>query len=129
VRLPGDAASARRALNVALVVAAVLALLVLLLPGGGSPGIEIERRDPPFGVPHHGSRSSSTPELVAAVRPTLAVVSPGAGNLHGHPHDEALARYAGALLARTDEHGDVKLTSDGERLWARAARGDLGGAP
>lgn len=80
-------------------------------------------------LPHHGSRGSSTPELVAAVRPSLAVVSAGTGNRHGHPHDEVLARYAGALLARTDQHGDVTLTSDGERLWARSARGDLGGAP
>jgi hypothetical protein len=39
-----------------------------------------------------------------------------------------LARYEGALLLRTDEHGDVTLTIDGERLWARAARGDLDGA-
>ena len=80
-------------------------------------------------LPHHGSRSSSTPELVAAVRPALAVVSAGAGNRHGHPHAEVLARYAGALLLRTDEHGDVTLTSDGERLWARAARGGLEAAP
>lgn len=73
VRLPGDAASARRALNVALVVAAVLALLVLLLPGGGSPGIEIERRDPPFGVDEIRVDVGG-----AVARPGVVTVAPGA---------------------------------------------------
>ncbi len=73
-------------------------------------------------LPHHGSRSSSSPEFAAAVRPRVAIASAGAGNRHGHPHPEALARWGGALLFRTDEHGDVTLRSDGERLWVRSAR-------
>ena len=73
-------------------------------------------------LPHHGSRSSSSPEFAAAVRPLVAIASAGAGNRHGHPHPEALARWGGALLFRTDEHGDVALRSDGERLWVRSAR-------
>jgi competence protein ComEC len=73
-------------------------------------------------LPHHGSKSSSSPAFVAAVRPLVAIASAGAGNRHGHPHHEVLARYAGALLYRTDVHGDVTLRSDGERLWVRSAR-------
>jgi competence protein ComEC len=59
------------------------------------------------------------------VRPTVAVLSVGAGDRYGHPHAEVLARYAGALALRTDQHGDVTLRSDGERLWARTTRGAI----
>ena len=73
-------------------------------------------------LPHHGSKSSSSPAFVEAVRPRVAIASAGAANRHGHPDAGVLARYAGALLYRTDEHGDVTLRSDGERLWVQSAR-------
>jgi competence protein ComEC len=59
---------------------------------------------------------------VEAVQPRVAIASAGANNRFGHPHPEVLARYAGVLLYRTDEHGDVTLRSDGERLWVQSAR-------
>jgi competence protein ComEC len=73
---------------------------------------------------HHGSRHSTGDELLAAVRPRLVVVSCGAGNPHGHPHAEALARIrrAGAALLRTDRDGTVTITATrrGFRLrWER----------
>jgi len=68
-------------------------------------------------VPHHGCRRSSTSGFAAAVAPRLAVVSVGAGNRYGFPHEEALARWreAGALVLRTDE-GAIRLLSDGRRV-------------
>jgi hypothetical protein len=68
-------------------------------------------------VPHHGSRRSSTSGFAAAVSPRLAVVSVGAGNRYGFPHEEALARWreTGALVLRTDE-GAIRLLSDGRRV-------------
>jgi competence protein ComEC len=36
-------------------------------------------------VPHHGIRSSSTPEFIAAVAPQVAVFTPGYRNRFGHP--------------------------------------------
>ena len=74
-------------------------------------------------MPHHGSRTSSRPRLVAAVRPRLALVSAGAHNPFGHPHPETLARYAaaGALVLRTDRDGTLRVATDGERVWARTA--------
>jgi competence protein ComEC len=72
-------------------------------------------------VPHHGSRTSSRPRLVAAVAPRLALVSAGAHNPFGHPHPETLARYAaaGVLVLRTDRDGTLRVATDGERVWAR----------
>ncbi|MFQ5855230.1 MAG: DNA internalization-related competence protein ComEC/Rec2 [Anaerolineae bacterium] len=73
---------------------------------------------------HHGSDSSTTPELLAAVQPWVAVISVGADNRFGHPSDEVLARVAqeGIPIYRTDEHGDVEFISDGRRLWVRTER-------
>ena len=73
-------------------------------------------------LPHHGSRTSSSERFVEAVQPRVAIASVGARNPHGHPHPEVVARYAAIVLYRTDEHGDVTLRSDGERLWLRSSR-------
>ena len=47
-------------------------------------------------VPHHGSRTSSSDEFIAAVAPRWAVVPAGYRNRFGHPAREVLARYAKA---------------------------------
>ncbi len=64
-----------------------------------------------FVVPHHGSRTSSTPEFVVEVAPQIAVFTPGYRNRFGHPRPEIVARYAehGAVLARTDLQGAITL--------------------
>jgi competence protein ComEC len=66
-------------------------------------------------VPHHGSRTSSTPAFVAAVAPTIAIFTPGYRNRFGHPRPEVVARYAriDALRLRTDLDGAVALTLGG----------------
>jgi competence protein ComEC len=79
-------------------------------------------------VAHHGARTSTTPGFVAAVRPTLAVVSVGARNAYGHPDPGTLARLraVGARVYRTDRDGAVILETDGRILevtrWAAGAR-------
>ena len=62
-------------------------------------------------VPHHGSRTSSTEEFIAAVSPRWAIVPAGYRNRFGHPAREVLARYekAGATLLRTDRDGAVSV--------------------
>ncbi|MEN9791218.1 MAG: hypothetical protein RLZZ63_876 [Gemmatimonadota bacterium] len=62
-------------------------------------------------VGHHGSRNATTPALVRAAQPTLAVISVGAGNTYKHPHPEALALWQarGRTILRTDEAGTIAV--------------------
>lgn len=61
---------------------------------------------------HHGSRYSTGGDLLAEVKPETVVVSCGAGNSYGHPHEEALWRLrdAGAEVYRTDLQGNIHIT-------------------
>jgi competence protein ComEC len=62
-------------------------------------------------VPHHGSRTSSSAEFIAAVAPRWAVVPAGYRNRFGHPNREVLERYraAGVQVLRTDLDGAVSV--------------------
>lgn len=69
-------------------------------------------------VAHHGSRTSSIKAFLQAVNPQYAVISVGAPNDYGHPHDETLELFEllGIELYRTDLHGDIVLFSDGRNI-------------
>jgi competence protein ComEC len=45
-------------------------------------------------VPHHGGRGSTSPALLEATTPSVALIPAAPGNTHGHPHPEVLARLA-----------------------------------
>lgn len=62
-------------------------------------------------VPHHGSRSSSSPGFVRAVGATHAIHSAGYLNRFHHPHPVVWARWAeaGAQQWRTDAQGAVLI--------------------
>lgn len=66
---------------------------------------------------HHGSKTSSSEEFLKRVLPAIAVAQAGKDNPYGHPHQEVLARLIsiGSKILRTDEMGDIKIISDGER--------------
>lgn len=68
-------------------------------------------------VPHHGSKTSSSAAFIAALRPSLALVSAGWRNRFGHPRPEVVARYAdaGVPLFNTAEQGalEVDFPADG----------------
>lgn len=80
-------------------------------------------------VPHHGSRTSSTPAFVAAVGARVAVVSVGHRNRFGLPVPGVLARYlaAGAVIHDTAAAGaiEVRLLADGSMPVVRRHRDRL----
>jgi competence protein ComEC len=67
-------------------------------------------------IGHHGSRNSTTPEFLAAVKPRLAIISVGEDNPYGHPNAELLERLAnaGVRVLRTDRDGAVHILMDGK---------------
>ena len=73
-------------------------------------------------APHHGSRTSSSPQFVSAVAPEWVLFPVGYSNRYGHPHPLVETRYRdfGAKLLRTDELGAIALrfTANGISLSA-----------
>ncbi len=73
-------------------------------------------------VPHHGSATSSSPALVAALGARHAVVSAGFANRWGFPKPEVTARWqrGGAAVVITADAGavSVDLTRDGVAIGA-----------
>ncbi len=72
---------------------------------------------------HHGSRTSSSADFLAAVRPSVAVMECGQDNRYGHPHADVLARYheAGVRIYRTDRDGNITIRTDGTSLLVEAS--------
>ena len=65
-------------------------------------------------VPHHGSRTSSSPALLDAVQPRLALVQAGYRNAFGHPAPTVMARYAerGVRVLASPACGAIHWRSD-----------------
>jgi competence protein ComEC len=74
-------------------------------------------------VAHHGSITSSSQELLDAVRPRWAIISVGDRNTFGHPRMETLEHLqnAGVATYRTDRNGAVTFYLDGHSVNARLA--------
>lgn len=66
-------------------------------------------------VGHHGSDTSSSETFLEKVKPEIAIISVGTGNTYGHPKQVTLDRLnkLNAKIYRTDESGDIIITSDG----------------
>ncbi len=62
-------------------------------------------------APHHGSRSSSSADFIAALEADWVLLPVGHRNRYGFPHAEVLARYraSGARILRSDRDGAVGL--------------------
>jgi competence protein ComEC len=75
-------------------------------------------------VPHHGSRTSSSPEFVAAVAPRWAIVTAGYRNRFGHPNAQVLERYAsaGTSIFRTDRDGAIHVLLKSAEVRVEAER-------
>lgn len=71
-------------------------------------------------IPHHGSRTSSTPPFVDAVDPLAAMAGIGAENRWGFPTASVRARYLTRHIPMywTGRHGEHRICTDG---WSMAA--------
>ncbi|MGE3262488.1 MAG: ComEC/Rec2 family competence protein [Bacteriovoracia bacterium] len=58
-------------------------------------------------VAHHGSRTSSSAEFLAASGAKVALISVGAKNRYGHPTREVLERLNDWKVRRTDQEGSL----------------------
>ena len=69
-------------------------------------------------VGHHGSKTSTIPDLLSALHPTFAVISVGDGNLYGHPHPDVVGRLQEAHVQtfRTDRAGLTSFRTNGKLL-------------
>lgn len=69
-------------------------------------------------VGHHGSRTSSTVGFLQAVAPKYAVISVGANNSFGHPHEETIKRLLAqhSKIYRTDQQGAIVFRTDGRTM-------------
>ena len=67
-------------------------------------------------VGHHGSSTSTGYLFLNAVLPEMGIISCGANNKYGHPHEETLSilRDAGVNVYRTDLQGTITIGSDGQ---------------
>ena len=66
-------------------------------------------------VPHHGSRTGMTQAFVDWLKPAVSIISVGK-NSYGHPSKEAIdmLQNIGSKILRTDQKGDIEITSDGK---------------
>ncbi len=76
-------------------------------------------------VPHHGSKTSSSPAFLDAVRPRLGLVQAGWRNRFGHPAPEVVQRYQerGIALAQTPLCGAARWSSGDARLDCQRVAG------
>lgn len=79
---------------------------------------EIELSSEVLKVAHHGSKNSTSKEFLKEVSPEIAVISCSKNNPYGHPHENVLRNLENLAIKvlRTDQHGDIKITSDGQHL-------------
>ena len=98
----------------------------ILFPGDVETRAEVElvgccRTELPSRVlvaPHHGSRTSSSMDFIAAVNPEIVIISAGWQNRFGFPHAGVIEQYKSlaAKIYRTDYNGAIRLRTDG-RQW------------
>ncbi len=70
-------------------------------------------------APHHGSKTSSSQELLAALNPDEAFAQNGYRNRYGHPHPTVTARYQSMNIPF------YQTPATGAHVWHFPAKGYL----
>ena len=65
-------------------------------------------------VAHHGSRTSSTEEILEKINCKIAIIGVGKDNKFDHPNSEVIERLKtyGSIIYRTDLHGEITIKVD-----------------
>lgn len=74
-----------------------------------------------FKVGHHGSARSVNDKVLNVLQPLICLLSVGKENLYGHPDGDVVQELesSGALVLRSDVHGDVCLRYKEEQILVR----------
>ena len=72
-----------------------------------------------FMAPHHGSKTSSSQELLSALRPDEAFAQNGYRNRYGHPHPTVTARYQGMSIPF------YQTPDTGAQIWEFLSKSEL----
>lgn len=69
-------------------------------------------------IGHHGSSTSTSPNFLCAVNPSIAIISVGDNNSYGHPTLDTLSLLESMNIStiRTDINGTIIVTSDGNNI-------------
>jgi competence protein ComEC len=84
-------------------------------------------------VAHHGSKYATSQDLLARLKPGVAIISVGEWNRYGHPAQAVLDRLKSidAKIYRTDLQGEITITTRGREndyviKTAKEAKSDVG---
>lgn len=70
-------------------------------------------------VAHHGSKTSTGEKFLSKVKPVLAIVSSGIGNIYGHPHQDVVDRLTkNKIDILNTQNGRIHLRTDGNK-WKK----------
>ncbi|MBW2741711.1 MAG: hypothetical protein JRE64_23355 [Deltaproteobacteria bacterium] len=69
-------------------------------------------------APHHGSKTSNSEFFIDSIDPEVVIFSSGWRNRYRFPHTSVLKKYKerGCRILRTDSHGAVTISTDGQSL-------------
>ncbi|MEW6096220.1 MAG: DNA internalization-related competence protein ComEC/Rec2 [bacterium] len=72
-------------------------------------------------VPHHGGKNSYYPKFINLVNPKIGVIEVGRNNQFNLPDKQVLKNYEkrGTKIYRTDKHGAVIVSTNGEKTWVK----------
>ena len=70
-------------------------------------------------VGHHGSKTSTSDDLLSVALPEVSIISVGEKNNYRHPSPQVLTKLAkfGSKVLRTDQLGDIIIVTDGQTYW------------
>jgi competence protein ComEC len=69
-------------------------------------------------VAHHGSKTSSSSDFIAATKASFAVISVGQTSMFGHPNKDVVERWkgSGAVVLTTGSRGTITVETNGSDL-------------